>query len=118
MQLAVSGIKVSATLPQRDTRRGTSAGASHTKAEQYWATRALVAETLLSARDRHQADLAAMRRMEAKKREASHMDVYSAWLIPTKGRDSSYIGRQRSEAEDNGEPFLISLGSRTVELRW
>lgn len=84
MQLAVSGMKVSATSQGDDSgsvsanlqRRGTwfsapLAASPHTKVERYWAARALVAETLLSARDGHQVELAEMRRMEEQKREVS-----------------------------------------------
>jgi len=84
MQLAVSGMKVSATAQRDDLqRRGTwfsapLAAAPHTKVEQYWAARALVAETLLSARDRHQVDLAEMRRMEAEKREGDIRAILDA----------------------------------------
>ncbi|KAH0831124.1 hypothetical protein J3R83DRAFT_13690 [Lanmaoa asiatica] len=82
MRLAVSGMKVSVSSRGDDSgsnstslqRRGTwfsapAAAAPRTKTEQYWAARALVAETLLSARDRHQDELAEMRRMEEQKRE-------------------------------------------------
>lgn len=82
MQLAVSGMKGSATSQGDDSsrvsvslqRRGTwfsapLVAAPLTKVERYWAARALVAETLLSARDQHQAELADMRRMEEQKRE-------------------------------------------------
>ncbi|KAN0094772.1 hypothetical protein V8E55_003059 [Tylopilus felleus] len=81
MQLAVSGLKASGPLGNDSTtvsaslqRRGTwfsapLAAAPRTKVEQYWAARALVAETLLSARDRHQAELAQVRHVEEEKRE-------------------------------------------------
>ncbi|KAG9313771.1 hypothetical protein JVU11DRAFT_6130 [Chiua virens] len=85
MQLAVSGMKASMAT-QRDEmslkvsadlqRRGTwfsapLTAAPRTGVEQYWAARALVAETLLSVRDQHQNELAEIRREEGRKREAS-----------------------------------------------
>ncbi|KAF8119312.1 hypothetical protein EV363DRAFT_1288679 [Boletus edulis] len=81
MQLAVSGVKVSAAQGGHSVSgsanlqgRGTwfsapLAAAPRTKIEQYWVVRALVAETLLSARDQHQDELAEMRGVEERKRE-------------------------------------------------
>lgn len=84
MQLAVSRMKVSATsrgddsgsasaIPQRGGTWFSAPGAAapRTKVEQYWAARALVAETFLSAHDRHQGELTEMRRIEEQKREVS-----------------------------------------------
>jgi len=85
MQLAVSGVKVSnsargddsgsdsANLQWRSTCQISAplAAAPRTKVEKYWATRAVVAETLLSAHDRHRRELAEMRRIEEQKREVS-----------------------------------------------
>lgn len=96
MQLAVSGLKASGPLGNDSTtvsaslqRRGTwfsapLAAAPRTKVEQYWAARALVAETLLSARDRHQAELAQVRHVEEEKREACFsLRPYSCLLMTT-----------------------------------
>ncbi|KAF8557501.1 hypothetical protein OG21DRAFT_272621 [Imleria badia] len=82
MHLAVSGVKVSASRGDDSSSVSTAnlqkkgtwfsaplAVAPRTKVEQYWATRALVAETLLSTRDRHQGELEEVRRMEERKRE-------------------------------------------------
>ncbi|KAG6380128.1 hypothetical protein JVT61DRAFT_8215 [Boletus reticuloceps] len=81
MQLAVSGVKVSTSWGGDSVsgsvnlqRRGTwfsapLAAVPRTKIEQYWVVRALVAETLLSARDQHQDELAEMRGIEERKRE-------------------------------------------------
>ncbi|KAG8216007.1 hypothetical protein J3R82DRAFT_7999 [Butyriboletus roseoflavus] len=84
MQLAVGATKVSASsrddysggVSANPQRRGTwfsapGTAAPRTKVEQYWAARALVAETFLSARDRHQDELAEMRRKEEQKHEVS-----------------------------------------------
>ena len=105
MQLAVGGMKI--TSDSSLQRRGTwfSApldSAPHTKVEQYWAARALVAETLLSARDQHQAELAEVQRTEAQKREVSFIlpvanDADHCAEIPAGGW--CYTTRQRSEAE-------------------
>lgn len=87
MRLAVSGVKVSAPARGGDSGSGSAdlqwrstgtcqvstplAAAPRTKVERYWATRAVVAETLLSAHDRHRRELAEMRRIEEQKREVS-----------------------------------------------
>jgi len=76
MQLAISGTKVSQGVDASGGLQRTgiwfsapAAAVPHTKVEQYWATRAFVAETLLSVRDRHQDELAEIRRTEGEKRE-------------------------------------------------
>ncbi|KIJ16380.1 hypothetical protein PAXINDRAFT_132294 [Paxillus involutus ATCC 200175] len=84
MQLAVTGLQApTQTTQYRDynadstsanlRRRGTwfsapLSAAPRTKVEQYWAARALVAETLLSARVQHQGELTGMRLAEEEKR--------------------------------------------------
>ncbi|KAI9458518.1 hypothetical protein HD554DRAFT_1707252 [Boletus coccyginus] len=98
MQLAVSGVKVSASARGDDSGSGSAdlqwrstdtcqisaplAAAPRTKVEKYWATRAVVAETLLSAHDRHRRELAEMRRIEEQKREVMCLVVLLGfWLV-------------------------------------
>ncbi|KAF9224842.1 hypothetical protein BS17DRAFT_53129 [Gyrodon lividus] len=85
MRLAVTGLRASTkpvqlrdggsdrTAANLQTRRGTwfsapLAAAPRTTVEQYWVVRALVAETLLSARVQHQGELSGMRLAEEEKR--------------------------------------------------
>ncbi|KIJ63595.1 hypothetical protein HYDPIDRAFT_113068 [Hydnomerulius pinastri MD-312] len=81
MQLAVSGLEVSKPIQRQDKdstsvdlqRRGTwfsapLTAAPRTQVAQYWAARALVAETLLSARVEHHNELTEMRLAEEERR--------------------------------------------------
>ncbi|KAF9238944.1 hypothetical protein BU15DRAFT_47193, partial [Melanogaster broomeanus] len=82
MQLAVTGLSTKPTQSRDGNADSTSANlqrtgtwfsaplaaAPRTKVEQYWAARALVAETLLSARVQHQGELTGMRLAEEEKR--------------------------------------------------
>ena len=102
MQLAVSsGLKLS-TSRGDDSNSGSTnlqrrstwfsaplVAAPRTTVEQYWATRALVAETLLSARDGHRGELAEMRRIEEQKREVSFH-----WTIPYSTDDANHYKRE------------------------
>jgi hypothetical protein len=133
MQLAVTGLQApTQTTQYRDynadstsanlRRRGTwfsapLSAAPRTKVEQYWAARALVAETLLSARVQHQGELTGMRLAEEEKRAVSSASTDEALNVADHHKtDIAALVHANDQRQNKLERFLVS-GRFVISIR-